>query len=146
MRDVNDTPPPQGTAETLDARGDLTLFGYPPAEVRVRLRPRGRGWRVGGAVRTQLLGLVAAPILGLVPPHAPWALGALGLGFFLARRRWRHHHTVEGVTGACPRCGHAVRVRPGMLRTPHVIPCEGCRFELSLVVDPDALQGDPNLR
>lgn len=131
----------QDTDGTFQVEGRLTLFGHEPTPAVVRIRPRSRAWRLGGAVRAQAVGLVLAPLVGLLPPHAPWALGALGGGFFLARKRWRHHHTVESVSGPCPRCGAPVDPRPGMLRTPHPVPCEACHHDASLEVDPGALPG-----
>ena len=127
--------------DTFDLQGQLTLFGYDATEATVRIQPRSRSWRLWGAVRTQAVGLVLAPAVGLVPPHVPWALGALGVSFFLARRRWRHVFTVASVTGPCPKCGKPVTPRAGMLRTRHSVPCDGCHHELSLVLPPGALEG-----
>jgi len=90
-------------------------------------------------VRTGLLFLLIAPVAGLVPPHAPWMLGALGMGAFLARRRWDHHFTLEGLQAVCPRCGAALKVQAARLRTRHTIPCEGCHHEATLVVSQGAL-------
>jgi len=125
--------PPSVHAETHEVEAELTLFGFPATPARVFLRPRSRSWRLWGALRSQGVGLILAPAVGLVPPHAPWALGALGVGFLLARRRWRHFATVEKVIGQCPKCGTTVSPRPAMMRQPHPVPCEGCHHELTLV-------------
>jgi len=117
----------------------LSLFGFEPTPARAVLRPRSRRWRMAGAVRSQAVGVLLAPLVGLVPPHAPWALGAVGVGYLLARRRWRHRFTVEAVEGTCPRCGTAVSCRAGMLRSPHPVPCDTCRHEATLEVEPGAL-------
>lgn len=127
----------------LEVPARLALFGYEPTPARAVLRARSRRWRMAGAARTQALGILLAPLVGLVPPHAPWALGAVGVGFLLARRRWRHHFTLEGVVGACPRCGAPVSCRAGMLRSPHTVPCEACRHEATLEVDPAAYAPRP---
>lgn len=127
----------------MEVAAHLTLFGFDATVAQVRLRPRSRSWRLWGAVRTQAAGLVLAPAVGLVPPHAPWALGALVVSFMLARRRWRHLFTVESVEGQCPKCGAPVSPRVGMLRQPHPVPCDGCHHDLTLVlpegvIDPPA--------
>lgn len=131
---------PPSPHDTFETEARLTLFGFDDTPATVRIRPRSRAWRLGGAIRAQAIGLVLAPMVGLVPPHAPWALGALGGGFFLARRRWKHHFTVEAVSGRCPKCGAQVASGKGMLRTPHPVSCDGCHNEASLHVDPAVLE------
>lgn len=138
---VSEDAPAPATSDTFSASAQLTLFGFDATTATVRIRPRARSWRLWGAVRTQAVGLVLAPVAGLVPPHAPWALGAVGVGFLLARRRWRHHFTLEEVRGRCPRCGAAVAPRAGMmLREPHPVPCDGCHHELALVLAAGVLE------
>jgi hypothetical protein len=127
-------------APTFEAEARIALFGFEPTPAVVVLQPRAKTWRVGGAARIQALGLVLAPLVGLVPPHAPWALGALVGGFYLARRRWRHHFTLEEVRGNCPRCGEPVSPPLGMLQTPHPVPCPSCRFDGALEVDAETLR------
>lgn len=138
---MSETLPDAHAEDTFDVPARLTLFGFDDSEATVRVRPRSRSWRVWGAARTQAVGLVLAPVVGLVPPHVPWALGALGVSFFLARRRWHHVFTVESVTGSCPKCGKAVSARSGMLRDPHPVPCDGCHHDLSLLLPEGALDG-----
>lgn len=133
--------PAETDAETFEVSARLTLFGFDDTSARVRLRPRSRSWRVWGAARTQAVGLLLAPAVALVPPHVPWALGALGVSFILARRRWQHRFTVEKVMGACPSCGADVEPRPGMLREPFPVSCEQCHYDLALVLPDGALQG-----
>jgi hypothetical protein len=62
-------------------------------------------------------------------------------GAFLARRRWIERFTLEHVEGTCPKCGGALAVKPGRLRTPHPVSCEGCHHESSLAIGPGALSG-----
>ncbi len=113
----------------------LQAFGYPttPAEARVLERPRA--WRVRGAALRIAGGLAVAPLLALVPPHAPWALGALGVGVLLARRRWQEDYTLVDLEGACPVCGAALRPPRGRLQHPHPVTCEACHHQATLRVD-----------
>jgi hypothetical protein len=83
--------------------------------------------------------LLVAPMMGLIPPHAPWIIGAITGGGFLARRRWTEHFTLVGVEGTCPRCGARVKASQGRLRSPHPAVCEACNFEASIQVPPEAL-------
>lgn len=119
--------------------GRVALFGFDSSDAISHIRPRARRWRTVGAVRTGFLFLLVAPVVGIVPPHAPWILGALGVGGFLARRRWNHRFTLEGVDAACPKCGVALTARPAQLGTPHTLPCEGCHHEATLTVSENAL-------
>jgi hypothetical protein len=89
-----------------------------------------------------LLGLLVAPVVVLIPPHVPWALGALATGGFLARRRWLERFTVLDVAGSCPRCGKPVKATRGRLRSPHPVLCESCHFEGSVEVPPEALDAE----
>lgn len=126
---------------TFEALATLALFGFPATPATVRIRAHSKSWRVGGAIRIQAVGLVLAPMVALVPPHVPWALGALAGSFFLARRRWHHRFTVEAVAGGCPKCGKNVAPRPAMLRARHALSCDGCHHELTLVLAAGALDG-----
>ncbi len=124
---------------TLQVPGHIALFGFEPSEATAHLRARPRSWRIGGAMRLSATGVVLAPLVGLIPPHAPWIVGSVGVGAILARRRWQERFTLESVDGACPRCGASVSVRPGRLRSPHPVACEGCRHEASLRLPTEAL-------
>lgn len=132
--------PPSSDPGTVDVPGRMNLFGYDPTTVRLTLRPRTRRWRLLGAGRTMAVALVLAPAAGLVPPHAPWILGVLGVGGFLARRRFQERFTVVGISGPCPGCGAELAVGSGKLRTPHPVPCEACHHEGSVQLDPDLLE------
>jgi MYXO-CTERM domain-containing protein len=119
--------------------GQAVLFGFPPTEVEAEVIPRTRRWRLSGAVRAVLVSLVVAPVVAVVPPHAPWALGALGAGAFFGRRRWMETHTLRSIHGACPKCGQPFRARSSRLRTPHPLQCEGCHHVSELRLSVDAL-------
>ena len=85
--------------------------------------------------------MVLAPAVGLVPPHVPWAVGALGIGTFMGLRKWRERFTVLSFHGTCPRCGGALLLTPGVpLRPVMTVPCEACnhdsRFQPTLPEDP----------
>ena len=123
------------------APGRAILFGYDPTPAEARLLRRSLGWRAGGAARTMLLFLVVAPVVAIVPPHAPWVIGALLTGIILARRRWQEEITLQALDGTCPKCGTTLAVRPGRLRAPHPLPCEACHHESSLRIAPADLAG-----
>lgn len=128
-------------SETFDADARVVLFGHEPSSAQARIRPRGRSWRLGGAVRTFALSMIVAPVVGLIPPHAPWAIGALMVGGLLARRRWSERFTLEHVRSRCPRCEEPLSVKPARLRDPHPISCEGCHHQGYLEVPPNVLAG-----
>ncbi len=124
---------------TFDAGAQATLFGFEPVHVRVRVTARSSAWRVGGAVRTMAVFALVAPLAAIVPPHAVWPIGALVTGAALARRRWIERFTLQTIDGACPRCGHALHVKPARLRVPHPLPCDGCHHEVTLRLPADLL-------
>ena len=114
----------------------ITLFGFDVVRAKARIEARSTRWRARRASIALAAGLIVAPAVALVPPHAPWALGALGIGFLTARRRWAEEHTLHSLEGACPRCGAGVSLsRPVRLRHPHAISCPSCQYELAVTVD-----------
>ena len=113
----------------------ITLFGFEPAVATVRIEARSRIWRLRRTLLAFGMGLVIAPFVALVPPHAPWAIGALALGALAARRRWTEHHSLLAVDGSCPGCGDRITLGSvGRLRHPHPLTCESCHHELALDV------------
>jgi hypothetical protein len=123
----------------LSVDGRAVLFGYDPAPVRADVEPRPRGWRLSGAAWALGLSLLVAPIVAVLPPHAPWAIGALAAGAFFARRRWQETHTLMSVEGGCPRCGEAFSVKPSRLERPHPLECDGCHHTSALTLPEEAL-------
>lgn len=118
--------------------GRVSLFGHEPTTAQVTLVARTSRWRMTRAFLSAGTGFALAPLVGLVPPHIPWALGAVGVGLFLARRRIREHHTLTSVEALCPRCGAELSLaKPAALRTPHILSCDGCHYEPVLRVEPD---------
>jgi len=113
--------------------GTLSLFGFPSTVAHLEVLPRSTGWRalraglfIGGA-------LVLAPAVGLLPPHAPWVVGVLGIGGFLGIRKWRERFTVLSFRGICPKCGGALSLPGGTpLRPVMTISCDGCNHGSSL--------------
>ena len=128
------------TDSSFSAAAEATLFGYDSTTSDVTIRPRSRGWRIGGALGT-FFGVVAiASPLVVFPPHAVWLLGGLGVGALLAQRRYIERFTLLSATGHCPKCGQAFCLRKMRLRTPHPLPCEGCHHESTLRLSEGVLE------
>ena len=119
----------------------VTLFGFESTEAFASIQPRGRRWRVGGAARTMGIFVVIAPIMAIVPPHAPWGIGALAAGIILARRRMIERFTLIALEGTCPKCDAPLRAKRTRLRTPHPLTCEACHHQASLKVPAETLVG-----
>ncbi len=136
---MGETPDPvssHASAAGILVPARITLFGFDVVPANARIEARSTGWRARRASIALAAGLIIAPAVGLVPPHAPWAVAALGMGLVTARKRWAEVHTLHSVDGACPRCGESVSLsRPTRLRHPHPISCPSCRYELALSVD-----------
>lgn len=123
-----------GRRRTLSGR--LTLFGFPSTDAVVRVVPRSRSWRGIRAATFLGGGLLLAPVVGMVPPHAPWVAGVLGVGIFLGLRKWREHFTVASIQGRCPKCGETLQVRSGTpMRDTLSITCDACHHDSQLQVD-----------
>jgi len=135
---IDAAPSPDGTYRT---EAEAVLFGYDPRPVDATIRPRTKAWRMAGAARTMGIGVLVAPVVAAVPPHAPWVIGALAGGAILARRRLSERYTVVSVEGTCPKCGAPLQVKSGRLRTPHPLPCETCHLESTLRLPEGALEG-----
>jgi len=116
------------------------LFGHAPTEAAAAVIERSGKWRLGRAALAAALTLIVAPLVALIPPHAPWAVAALGIGATITRRRWLEQHTLQSMSGNCPRCATPLSVeRPTRLRRPHAISCETCHHEPQLKLDLDEL-------
>lgn len=119
--------------------GRATLFGYDPTPVELTLVPRSKRWRTGGVVRIAVVAVILAPLAALVPPHAPWALGVLGVAGLLIHRRLQERFTVAEAVGRCPKCDGALSASGGRLRDPHPAACESCHNEFGIAVDAAAV-------
>lgn len=126
--------------DAFEAEGRAVLFGFPATRVRVTLRRRSRGWRVGGAARTVGVSVLVAPVVALLPPHAIWPIGALVAGGVLAHRRFNERFTLLELEGACPKCEAQLHVKGGRLRQPHPLPCDVCHFDSALKLPTDVLE------
>jgi len=116
--------------------GAVALFGYPGTRGEMDVLPRSLGWRRLRAAGFFLGGLALAPAVGMVPPHVPWALGALGLGGYLGYRKWREAFTVLMFRGVCPKCGGPLSIAKGTpVREVMSLPCSGCRHDSSMTVN-----------
>lgn len=114
----------------------IALFGFDFVPATARIEARSVGWRARRTALALVVGLIVAPVVALVPPHAPWMLAALGISVLMARRRWAEQHTLHFLAGDCPRCGEDISIsRPVRLRHPHPIPCPSCQYELAVSVD-----------
>lgn len=139
------------SGSTIDTRQDpsrivleavpVTLFGHAPTAARLDLLPRSGGWRTRKAAIPMAIGLAVAPVVALVPPHAPWALIAVATGGILARRRWKEHFTIQEADARCPRCEATLPLRSGTrLRTPHPVTCPDCGHEPVVEVTEEELE------
>ncbi len=130
----------------LHLSGSLTLFGFQPQPAEVEVIPRSVAWRGSRAAAFLGTGLVLAPAVGVVPPHAPWALGALAFGGFFGLRKWRERFTLLALRGFCPKCGGGLKLRKGTPIRPILsVPCEGCHHDSRLKVQglgPSAMESD----
>lgn len=129
------------TTGRIRVEGHATLFGFPSTKAVLTIRPRPTAWRASGAAVRMGGFTLLAGVVAIVPPHAPWLIGALAGGAILARRRWIERYTLESVRGTCPKCGDELDVKAGRLKRPHPVACEGCHHETSLSFEPGALGG-----
>ena len=133
----------RGTARGSYVPARITLFGFDAVDATARIEPRSVRWRLRRTLTAVGIALLVAPLLALVPPHAPWALGALGVGAIVARLLWLELHSLQAVEGICPRCRSDLSLpRATRLRHPHPLSCGSCHYELAvdvnLALQPDA--------
>jgi hypothetical protein len=127
----------EGRDSILELPGRLVLFGFPPAPVAVSAIPRSLWWRGIRALGFFGGGVALAAGGSLVPPHAPWVLGALGIGGYLGIRKWEERISVLSLQGLCPKCGKKIQLRKGTpLRQSVSLSCDGCLHNLELEVEP----------
>jgi len=123
-------------ATEVSVPAQITLFGFDTVPATARIEARSAAWRVRRTSIALAATLIAAPAVALVPPHAPWAVGALGIGLLSAVRRWAEKHTLHFLEGACPRCSEVITISHSVrLRHPHAISCPSCHYELAITVE-----------
>lgn len=129
---------PETTNElALSRSAYLEAFGQPPTDASLVARGRPASWRARGAGIRLGATVVLAPIVAIIPPHAPWVVAVLITGGILTRRRWTERLTVVSFSGACPRCGEALLLSEGSrLMNPHPLTCEGCHHTVTLKHSP----------
>jgi hypothetical protein len=135
---IEDTHPPEFDG-LIRTTARVTLFGFESTEAFASIQPRGRRWRVGGAARTMGIFVVIAPMMAIVPPHAPWLIGALTAGIILTRRRLIERFTLISLEGTCPKCDATINVKRTRLRIPHPLTCQSCHHQASLKVPAETL-------
>lgn len=124
----------------LEVPGTLRIFGHDDTVARLVVLRRGMAWRGLRAGGLLLAGLVAAPVVALIPPHAAWALAAVITGLVLGGRKWAERFTLLSLEGPCPRCGSTIRVAgPTRLKNPDTVDCEGCHHGSTLTVPQESL-------
>ena len=108
--------------------------------VRLKLLPRSTAWRASRAGILTAAGILAAPVVFLLPPHAVWGMGSVITGLVLGGRKWAERYTLLELETQCPRCGHAVAVKgPTRFRNGSNLSCDGCHHSASLQVPESAL-------
>jgi len=113
--------------------GTISLFGFSSTPARLEVLSRSTGWRAWRASGFVGSGLLLAPAVGLVPPHAPWMIAVLGIGGFLGLRKWRERFTILALEGICPKCGGSLSLARGTpLKPVMTVPCEGCNHDTRL--------------
>ena len=130
------------TETLLQVPASASIFGFEPRPARLTVRPRSLGWRAARAGGLAGGGLVAAPVVALLPPHVAWALGSVVTGGFLGYRKWSERFTVEEIEGVCPKCDAALTLTGAMrLRRSCTLPCAECHHDLQLQIDDGAVDG-----
>jgi hypothetical protein len=109
---------------------DIRLGGHAPTTGSISAFLRSSRERAGRAAGTLFLFLVIGAAVAVIPPHIPWAAIALIAGIFLAAKQWRSEYQVEHFTGACPRCGTELPIKPEAgIRFPLQVTCFECHHE-----------------
>jgi hypothetical protein len=122
-------------ARQVPARtGGLGVYATPADVLALR---RTRGERAVLTGMTLAGSWLLAPLAFLIPPYFESGAIAIVLGLYFARRAWVGEWRALRMEGVCPRCDHALSLKPGtMLYLPHTLHCRGCRAELWLELEP----------
>lgn len=112
-----------------------SLRGHEPRPAEISLEQRSRQTRMTRSILTLLGFLILAPIVFFIPPHIPWALLAVGAGFYFAWRQWSGEYIVHGFAGQCPRCESSLEIKPGeKIKLPLEMDCYECHHKPVLTV------------
>lgn len=124
------------TEDTIRLEGQARIFGQRPTPATVTVRNRPEGQRILRTALALLATLIVTPAAFLVPPHAPWGIGALIGGLLVTRRQWAHTRSVLDLEAICPECGNPLSVATGSrLASPHPLSCESCQRGVTIHVD-----------
>lgn len=114
--------------------GRVEAFGYATSAATIAAIARPVSWRATRALLAAGIGLGVAPAAAIIPPHVPWALGALVGGAVVARRRATERYTLRALEAACPRCAGPLTTEPGRLMASRALHCTGCGLDSILHV------------
>lgn len=124
---------PEGSPVVTTVPARLQLFGHDPSVATLDLIPRSLRWRLARTGIGVGVFVIILPIVAMIPPHAPWAAGAILGAVVVGRGRWSERFTIVGFEAPCPRCGEVLSIsKETRLREPHPVSCEGCNHELVL--------------
>lgn len=117
----------------------LTLPGHAPAPARVEIVCVSLLHRAALAAVSALGFWSLAALLLILPPHYPYFLAPLALGFYFPCHFWNGRYRVRAFAGICPRCGRHLQVAPWTrVSLPFVVDCFACHFEPLLEVSTKA--------
>jgi hypothetical protein len=127
--------PPEGEERIESPPARLEAFGFTASPATVRVVRRSTSWRMTRALLSLFLGWGLAPVVALIPPHIPWAAGAIIGGGWFAWRFSRERVTLLDYEGACPRCGERVHSEGGVpVTASHAVHCPSCGQGLMLEI------------
>lgn len=115
--------------ERVNLKGRVEAFGFAPTEANIDAIARPVSWRATRALLAAGIGLGAAPVVAIVPPHIPWALGSLIGGAVIARKRATEHFTLRSLDAKCPRCGEPLSTEAGRLTGTRALQCGKCGLD-----------------
>lgn len=122
---------------SISAPARISLRGHEAIPARLDVIPRSGRTRLTRAVLALLGFWMLAPLVFFLPPHLPWALGAVTAGVYFAFRQWSGELVVTAFEGSCPRCGAALAIpSEARIRLPHTMNCFACHHQPVLELDP----------
>jgi hypothetical protein len=124
----------------VNLKGRVEAFGFASTEAGIDAIARPASWRATRALLAAGIGIGVAPVVAIVPPHIPWALGSLIGGAVFARKRATEHFTLRSLTAKCPRCAGPLSTDAGRLAATRQLHCDQCGLDSILHVD-DARRG-----